>query len=101
MKIRIGNLTILWGDPLDLLEEEFKGRVKYNALMKNLKAALKKSEEEEKEPECINEVKALLHQGNTLMALKVYMMATGKGLRESKEDVVRIKDKMEIDAKNE
>jgi ribosomal protein L7/L12 len=99
MKIIIGKLTILWGDPIDLLQKEFDGRVKYNALMKNLKAALKKAEEEENEPEYIKETRSYLKEGKSLNAVKAYMGGSGKGLKESKDDVDRMKDKMIVDAK--
>jgi hypothetical protein len=97
MKIKIGKLMILWGDPVDLLQEEFKAR----ARVIEAKRLLQIWKEEDNEPDYIKEVKSYIRQGEMLLAVKTYLKEhPDDGLRNARIAVENIKSKMEINAKN-
>jgi len=95
MKIKIGKLMIIWGDPVDLLQEEFKAR----ARVIEAKRLLQMWREEENKPDYLKEVDQYIRQGNMLQAVKRYKDGSGEGLRDSKIAVENIRDKMVIDGK--
>ena len=98
MKIKIGKLMILWGDPVDLLQEEFNVR----ARVIEAKRLLQLWVEEDSEPYYIKKVKSFIRQGHMLLAVKTYLKEhPDDGLREARIAVENIKSKMEINAKNE
>ena len=97
MKIKIGKLMILWGDPVDLLQEEFKAR----ARVIEAKRLLQLWVEEDSEPYYIKKVKSFIRQGHMLLAVKTYLKEhPDDGLRDARISVENIKSKMEINAKN-
>jgi len=97
MKIKIGKLMILWGDPVDLLQEDFERR----ARIIEAKRLLQIWKEEDNEPDYIKKVKSFIRQGHMLLAVKTYLKEhPDDGLRDARISVENIKSKMEINAKN-
>lgn len=93
MRIKIGKLTITWGDPM---VEESEARIKNQEIRKKILDLIA----EDNEPPYMKQVRSYLREGQKLMAVKAYRDGTGEDLRESKRVVMSMYDKMIINIKS-
>ena len=100
MKIKIGKLMILWGDPIDLIREEIERKTLIDKVKRKIAEVAQMKIVEENEPSYIKEVKEYLRQGRKLEAVKACLKERMNGLRDARDECDRIEEKMKIDAKN-
>jgi len=100
MKIKIGKLMILWGDPIDLIREEIERKTLIDKVKRKIAEVAQMKIVEENEPSYIKEVKEYLRQGRKLEAVKACLKERKMGLRDARDECDSIEEKMNKDAKN-